>query len=161
MNNNKENTLAFIQQYLVKPVEELLATQQYYPLLIYCSLGIETIGAFLDNKPLRARKQSKLRFGNALYQLFPKKYSFSNKGGFLYEALRNHSAHNLIPSSYLIIYNEEEKNKKHLSLFKEKTFFCIDTFAQDFLTACQKISKDIEDNKLDTKLIQINSFTDN
>ena len=154
--DNKENTLIFIQKYLNTPVDTLLSTKQYYPLFIYCSLGIETIGAFLDNKPLRARKQSKLRFGNALYQLFPKEYAICNKGGFLYDALRNHSAHNLIPSSFLFLYNEENNNtKKHLSLFDEKINFCIRSFAKDFLNACEKLSLDIKKEKLKAKVIQI------
>ena len=155
--DKKEHTLLFIQKYLSNPVKELLANQQYYPLLIYCSIGIETLGALLDKKPIRARKQSKLRFGNALYQLFPQKYALANKGGFLYNTLRNHSAHNLIPSSYLIIY-EKELQEKHLSLSKGKTIFCIDIFAQDFLTACKKTSSNIKNKQLEAKLIQIDSF---
>ena len=138
-------------------MEQFLESEHYYPLLIYCSLGIETLGSFLDNKPLRARQQSKIRFGNALYQLFPNQYGFCNKKSFLYDALRNHSAHNLIPSPHLSIY-PQQKDFKHLSIVEEKTIFCIDIFTQDFLSACKTVKSNISNHIYKAKHIPIHSF---
>jgi len=127
---------SFIKRYLKKEVESLLETENYYPLLIYATLGIETLGAIIDDKPIRAKNQSKVRFGSALYHLFPNQYGFVNKGAFLYESLRNHSAHNLIPSTKIFFVDKDGKSVRHLNQQKVQLTFVIETFALDFIAAC-------------------------
>jgi len=144
----------FIEKFLIQQVESLLKNKQYYPLFIYASIGIETLGAIIDNKPIRARNQSKYRFGIALYQLFPNQYGFVNKNSFLYEALRNHSAHNLLPSSKLQIMDSEHKNNRHLDQSKEKVSFIIETFANDFLRASALALEKIRSGEVKIKNIE-------
>ena len=143
----------FIENYLIKNINSLLKEEQYYPLYIYCSIGIETLGAIIDNKPIRARNQSKYRFGMALYQLFPNQYGFVNKNSFLYDALRNHSVHNLLPSSKLQIINKGNKTVRHLDQSKERVTFVIDIFANDFLKACSSALNMIESGEVKIKNI--------
>ena len=145
----------FIEEYLVKNVESMLKEKQYYPLLVYATIGIETLGAMIDNKPIRVRNQSKYRFGTALYQLFPNQYGFINKEAFLYEALRNHSAHNLMPSGKMMILNENNGTIRHLEPRKEKVSFIIEDFAKDFLEACKLALKMIEEGKARVKFIEV------
>ncbi len=149
------NSQDFIQDYLVKEAKNLLQQKSYYPLMIYATIGIETLGAILDKKPIRAREQSKFRFASALYHLFPNQYGFVNKNNFLYEALRNHSAHNLIPSSKLQIVNQATKTTRHLDQSKDQVHFIIEIFAKDFINACNMVLEKLEKGELKNKFIQI------
>lgn len=145
----------FIKKYLIQEVELLLKNEQYYPLLVYASIGIETLGAIIDHKPIRAREQSKFRFASALFHLFPNQYGFVNKQNFLYESLRNHSAHNLLPSGLLFIVDKDHKSVRHLDRKKEKLTFVIEQFAQDYLSACEKALQMIESGEVKLKQIEI------
>ena len=145
----------FVEKYLIENVQSLLEGQQYYPLFVFAALGIETLGAVIDNKPIRTRNQSKYRFGTALFKLFPNQYGFINKKAFLYEALRNHSAHNLLPSSQLMLLNNNNGTIRHLEPRGEKVAFIIETFAKDFLEACHKAIKLIDDGEVRMKHVEI------
>ncbi len=144
-----------IEEYLVKETEQLLKHKSYYPLMVYATIGIETLGAILDKKPIRAREQSRFRFASALYHLFPNQYGFVNKNNFLYESLRNHSAHNLIPSSKLYIQETTSPKMRHLDQSKERVTFIIETFANDFLKACNIVIQKIDKGEVKNKRIQI------
>ncbi len=147
-------TKQLVQEYLVKETEQLLKNKSYYPLMVYASIGIETLGALLDKKPIRAREQSRFRFASALYHLFPNQYGFVNKNNFLYESLRNHSAHNLIPSSKLYIVEQDAPKMRHLDQSKERVVFIIETFAKDFLKACDIVIQKIDSGEIKNKQIQ-------
>ncbi len=123
--------------------------------MIYATIGIETLGALLDKKPIRAREQSRFRFASALYHLFPNQYGFVNKQNFLYETLRNHSAHNLLPSSKILIVNEDNKTVRHLAQKKHQLTFVVDVFAKDFLAACHTAIEMIDKNEVKNKPIAI------
>ena len=144
---------SFINKYLKAEVKNLLDNQSYYPLLIYATLGIETLGAIIDDKPVRATNQSKVRFGSALYHLFPNQYGFINKGAFLYESLRNHSAHNLIPSTKIFFVDKDSKSVRHLAQQKIQVTFVIETFAKDFIAACDIALEKIKNGELKSKNI--------
>jgi hypothetical protein len=146
---------AFIEKYLIKEVESLLESKRYYPLLVYGSIGIETLGAIIDTKPIRAREQSRFRFASALFHLFPNQYGFVNKQNFLYETLRNHSAHNLLPSSKILIVNQDNKTVRHLDQKKDQLTFVVDIFARDFLKACKTAIEMIDKGEVKSKHIQI------
>jgi len=143
----------FIEEILIQNIESLLKNEQYYPLFIYTSIGIETLGAIIDNKPIRTRNQSKYRFGIALYQLFPNQYGFVNKNSFLYDTLRNHAIHNLLPSSKLFVVNKDTGNVRHLDQSKDRVTFIIETFAKDFLNASREALKKIRSGEVKIKQI--------
>lgn len=145
----------FVERFLVKEVESMLEHQQYYPLLVYTAIGIETLGAIIDKKPIRAREQSRFRFATALYQLFPNQYGFVNKQNFLYEALRNHSAHNLMPSSKLLLINKDDKSVRHLDQKKSQVTLVIEILAKDFLEACETAIAKIDSGEVKLKQIEV------
>ncbi len=147
------NSKQFIERFLIKEVESLLRHEQYYPILVYTSIGIETLGAIIDSKPIRAREQSKFRFASALFHLFPNQYGFVNKQNFLYDALRNHSAHNLLPSSKLLIVNKKNKTVRHLDQSREQTTIIIDYLAKDFIEACHLAIDKIDKGEVKMKQI--------
>ena len=143
----------YIEKYLINEVSSLIETENYFPSLVYATIGIETLGAIIDDKPIRAKNQSKSRFAAALYHLFPNQYGFVNKQNFLYEALRNHSAHNLIPSSKISFINKDDNKTRHLDQKKSQVNFIIEIFAKDFLTACNKAIDMIDNNEAKSKSI--------
>jgi len=145
----------FVEKYLIENVQSLLDEKQYYPLFVYAALGVETLGAVIDNKPIRTRNQSKYRFGTALFKLFPNQYGFINKKAFLYEALRNHSAHNLLPSSKIMLLNENNGTIRHLEPRGEKVSFIIEDFAKDFIKACNTAIKMIDEGETRMKNIEV------
>ena len=64
----------FIQRRLLEESQKLLEAQFYFPVFFLVSQGIETLGSFLDKKPLAAKRQSKKRFHLAVKELFPEVY---------------------------------------------------------------------------------------
>ncbi len=144
----------FIKKFLIKEVNNLLEHQQYYPLLIYCSLGVETLGAIIDKKPIRAKSQSKVRFASALYELFPNQYAFVNKKNFLFESLRNHSAHNLLPSQHILIIEQPKKTVRHLSTQKNRLCLVVEEFAKDFIKACELCLDKIDNGEVKLKYVE-------
>lgn len=145
----------FIERFMVKEVESMLEHQLYYPLLVYTAIGIETLGAIIDTKPIRAREQSRFRFASALYNLFPNQYGFVNKQNFLYDALRNHSAHNLMPSSKLLLINKDDKTVRHLDQKKSQVSLVIEILAKDFLKACETAISKIDSGEVKLKQIEV------
>jgi len=145
----------FIETYLIKEVHSLLEAENFYPLMVYATIGIETLGAIIDSKPIRARGQSKSRFNNALYQLFPNQYSYINKKSFLFESLRNHASHNLIPSSKIKFINKASNTIKHLNTNQEQILFVINNFGLDFIIACEKAIELLENGNVKSKNIAI------
>ena len=72
----------FLRKTIVNDVRFLIDNEKYYSALIILSQSIETLGAFIDNKPFRAKMQSKKRFGMALKMLFPREYKRANNDFF-------------------------------------------------------------------------------
>ena len=62
----------FIKQRLIVVSQNLLDAEFYFPVFLLISQGIETLGGFLDKKPLGAKYQSKKRFHLAIDQLLKK-----------------------------------------------------------------------------------------
>ncbi len=136
---NKKETTDFINQTIINDIKAMLDNDLYYLSIVIMVSAIETLGAFLDKKPLRARAQSYKRFNLAIDKLFPAKYKQINKNGFLYDKLRNHLSHNLIPSSYIIIIDKEIESKKHLSFYDKKIIIAADIFYKDLKKASEII----------------------
>ena len=100
--------------------------------------GLETLGSFLDSKPLKARDQSKLRFSHAINRLMPKEYSQFNNNHRLYDQLRASLAHTFTTSRSLLLSSNDnpEFGKKHLHEKDEKLILVAENFYNDFKKAC-------------------------
>ncbi|MBN2669693.1 MAG: hypothetical protein JXR60_10740 [Bacteroidales bacterium] len=146
-------SINYIEQYLIQPIESMLKNEELFPAMVYASIGIETLGALIDDKPIRAKAQSKTRFATALYHLFPNQYGFINKNSFLYEALRNHIAHNLIPSSLLNFIEINSASNLHLKKTGSQVDFVIEQFLKDYLNACRLVITQIENQSIRSKKI--------
>ncbi len=142
----KELTI-FLEKLLITDIKKLIDNNQEYIALIIMSQSIETLGAFLDKKPFRAKAQSKKRFSLALKKLFPYKYTKANDKFFLYDKLRNNIAHILIPSHKIIVINGLEKHK-HMEISNGNLYIYIDEFYNDVKSASEELISMINNNKI-------------
>ena len=103
--------------------------------------GLETLGSLLDNKPLKAKDQSKLRFSHAVNRLMPVKYNKLNSNHALYDKLRASLAHTFTTSRqiYLTSKTDSDFGKKHLQEIDEKLVLVSEEFYVDFKKACKRL----------------------
>lgn len=112
--------------------------------------GIETMGAFLDKKPFRAKGQAAVRFSKALDELFPPRYSALNGRGFLFANLRSSLTHLSAGSPHLILARACDKSG-HLSVKDKKTTLVLENLLDDYVAAWEKIIDHLEGGTLRTK----------
>lgn len=129
----------FIKQRLLNECQGLLDAQFYFPVFFLISQGIETLGAFLDKKPLAAKAQSKKRFHLAIHQLFDYQYQELSHNDWLYKQLRCHASHLSTPGAYISLTSQKENRGHHLQLLNGKRLFIIEDLASDFNKACMKV----------------------
>lgn len=147
----------FLRKTIITDVKFLIDNNRYYSALIILSQTIETLGAFMDNKPFRAKMQSKKRFSLALKFLFPSNYKRANNDFFLYNKLRNQIAHILVPSTLINITEYSKKENTHLSSNKEGVLYIsVNQFFIDVISAIDKLEAKFISGELKQKKIQIN-----
>lgn len=105
-------------------------------------MGIEFLGAMIDDKPLRAEKQSSKRFKVGVRRFFPKIYGKPSIVEVLYKNLRCNIGH-LMLSPKRIQFVEEG----HLR--EEKEYLAIDKkqFVRDYILAVEKLLAQISSGK--------------
>ncbi|PLX05813.1 MAG: hypothetical protein C0594_06785 [Marinilabiliales bacterium] len=127
----------FINKIIINEISSMIDAGFQYFAFILITQSIETLGAIIDNKPLKAKSQSKQRFASALYKLFPGRYSFLNKNNWLYDKLRNQVVHVLYPSSSIHIINNKE-DKSHLQFENNILKIHIYDYYKDLVNAAEK-----------------------
>jgi hypothetical protein len=141
---NTENNLSakdFIQKVFIEETGRLVDAGFYHFAFVIMTQGLETLGSFLDSKPLKAREQSKLRFSHAINRLMPKEYSKLNNNHKLYDQLRASLAHTFTASrqTYLTSKANPELGKKHLQEIDGKLILVVEDFVEDFKKACDRL----------------------
>jgi hypothetical protein len=139
-----ENNLSakdFIQKVFIDDIQNLIDAHLYHFAFVIMAQGLETIGSFLDTKPLKARDQSKLRFSHAINRLMPREYSQWNNNHRLYDQLRASLAHTFTTSKYLILTSENDSTlgKKHLIELDGQLVLVAEKFYTDFKKACLRL----------------------
>ncbi|MDA3910311.1 MAG: hypothetical protein PF448_02995 [Bacteroidales bacterium] len=138
----------FIRNEVVKPIRALLDDGHHRAAFILMAQSIEVLGSFLDAKPFRARSQSKIRFRNALYFLFPGLYSAKNRGDKLYEQFRSQMTHMFIPSAHLKL---QVSGTNHLELEDDKLVLNAQQLADDIAAAGEKLIQKLERGEVKRK----------
>jgi hypothetical protein len=155
--NKKDNLSAkeFIQKVFIEETGRLVDAGFYHFAFVIMAQGIETIGSFLDSKPLKAREQSKLRFSHAINRLMPKEYSQLNNNHKLYDQLRASLAHTFTASRSLLLTSKDnpEFGKKHLQETDEKLILVVENFYADFKKACLRLLDGMDKGKISDKKI--------
>lgn len=153
-----ENNLSakdFIKKVFIEETGRLIETGFYHFAFVIMAQGLETLGSFLDNKPLKAREQSKLRFSHAINRLMPKHYADFNNNHILYDQLRASLAHTFTVSRkvFLTSKSNSEFAKKHLCEHDGKLVLLAEDFYEDFKKACIRLIDGMDKGKVAEKKI--------
>ncbi len=144
MKQNLGNNLSakdFIQKVFIEETGKLVDEGFYHFAFVIMAQGLETLGSFLDSKPLKAREQSKLRFSHAINRLMPRQYTALNNNHVLYDQLRASLAHTFTASRQIYLTSKTNSNysKKHLQQSEGKLILVVEDFYADFKKACERL----------------------
>ncbi len=158
MENKAFDHKQFIQKYFVEEVERMQASGfQYYSFVLIAQI-IEAMGGFLDNKPLRAKGQSKKRFGRAIKALFSHPYRKANIDDWLYFHFRCNMSHLFLPSGRLYLVSQEqaeERGMTHLSQKDGRLVLVAEDFSADLRLACEKLLEKVDKGTVDLKPLEV------
>lgn len=112
--------------------------------------GIETAGALLDPHPFKAKGQGKKRFQLALNKLFPKVYTQAGTKLHLYNILRSHISHCMLPARQVVL---TDSKVRHLNQSENELQFHLPSFYTDYEAAIEKLIQLIESGQVKTKRI--------
>ena len=145
----------FIQKVFIEETGKMIDHGLYHHSFVIMSQALETLGSFLDSKPLKARDQSKLRFSRAINRLMPVKYAKLNDNHSLYDQLRASLAHTFTSSKHILLTSRTnmELGKKHLEKMDEKLILVAEDFYVDFKKACFRLIEGMEKGIISEKKI--------
>ena len=158
MKMDTENNISakkFIQKIFINETGRLVASGFYHFAFVIMAQGIETLGSFLDTKPLKAREQSKLRFSHAINRLMPRQYTALNNNHALYDQLRASLAHTFTASRkiFLTSKSNSEFGEKHLQEIDGKLILVAESFYADFKKACERLLEGMDKGIISEKKI--------
>ena len=148
----------FIRLRLVEESQKLVDARFYFPVFSLVSQGIETLGAFIDKKPLAAKAQSKRRFHLAIQHLFAIKYQQLNDDHWLYKQLRCNLSHMCSTGGFITLGSRAQNKEQHLDLIDGKRLFIIEDFVEDFHKACFEVINLLEKGDLRQKAMALNEI---
>ena len=145
----------FIKIRLLEESKKLLEAGFISPTFLLVSQGIETLGAFMDKKPIAVKAQSKKRFHLAIAQLFPQEYQILTANDWLYKQLRCNLSHMCSPGAFIIFSSQKESSHKHLELINGKRVFLVEALVRDFHKACFQVIELLEKGELKQKAMAL------
>ena len=149
----------FIKQRLIDESQNLLDAEFYFPVFLLISQGIETLGAFLDKKPLGAKSQSKKRFHLAIDQLFENKYQELIDRDWLYKQFRCNMSHLATTGGFIILAIRKENRGGHLQVIEGQRLFIVENLVEDFHKACQMLILRLAKGELKQKQMMMNEIS--
>ena len=153
--NNKLSSKEFIQKVFMEEISKMIDNRSYHFAFVIMSQALETLGSFLDTKPLKARDQSRLRFSRAINRLMPLKYAKLNDNHVLYDQLRASLAHTFMSSRHIFLTSRsnEETGNKHLEKINDKLVLVAEDFYDDFKKACNRLIDGMEKGIISDKKV--------
>ena len=149
----------FIKQRLIDESQNLLDAEFYFPVFLLISQGIETLGSFLDKKPVGAKSQSKKRFHLAINHLFEKKYQELTERDWLYKQFRCNMSHLATTGGFIILATRKENKGAHLEVIQGQRLFVIESLVEDFHKACQTLILRLAKGELKQKQMAMNEIS--
>lgn len=149
------NNQTFIRERLLLESNKLYEAGFYFPTVLLISQGIESLGAFIDKKPIAAKAQSKKRFNSALLQLFPKKYHQLINKDWLYKQLRCNLSHMCSTGSFIVLHPKSDNQQEHLALINGKRIVHIDLLLRDFNHACNQVIQALDEGRVKQKAMAL------
>jgi hypothetical protein len=145
----------FIQHRLLNESEKLLEAGFVFPTFLLVSQGIETLGAFMDKKPIAVKAQSKKRFHLAIALLFPQEYQDLTTNDWLYKQLRCNLSHMCSTGAFIMFSSQKESTYTHLDLLNDKRVFLVEDLVRDFHKACYRVIELLEKRELKQKAMAL------
>ncbi len=145
----------FVKKVFIKETGKLVDNGSYHFAFVIIAQALETLGSFLDSKPLKARDQSKIRFSHAINKLMPVRYAKHNDKHKLYDQLRANLAHTFTSSQHIILTSKSNKElgNKHLEKVNDKLVLVAEDFYEDFKKACVRLIEGMEKGIISDKKI--------
>lgn len=127
-------------------INDLVIDGKHQVAFFVISQMVEFLGAMLDDKPLRAKEQSRKRFELALKKLYPLPYHKINEKDFLYHNFRCNMSHLLTTSNHIYTSSIKHLNAElHLRFNENKQLILlIEPLLQDTQNACKKVLDKID-----------------
>jgi len=129
-----------------------------YMKFLNLAIGIEYLGACLDQHPFGKDKESETRFNDALKKLFDKRYSkYAKKGSdiYFYEEFRCPFVHQLRPGEKILLTHRIEsqiEGTSHLTPVKSgELVLVLEDFFDDFEKAANVLIRQFEEGKITNK----------
>jgi hypothetical protein len=146
---SKMNVKQFINQVFLNEYRRLIYDYGFhYISFSLIALGIELLGACLDEHDFGKRNESSRRFRRAIENLFPPEYQRFNSGDYdLCTNLRNGFAHQFRPGSMVGLTHRDESRRlgtKHLQIHNDKLVLVSEDLYEDFVDACKKVVRRID-----------------
>ncbi|MCT4636755.1 MAG: hypothetical protein N4A72_03510 [Bacteroidales bacterium] len=154
------DTKEFVKDIIVDRIGEMIDAEMYHMAFILMGQSIETLGAVIDSKPLKAKAQSRKRFDSAIYRLFPKDYQQINKNGFLYDQLRTTLTHLFVPGGFVLLTSASNKEygNKHLQKENNRIILVAEEFYNDLVKAANRLFDGIDKGIVKRKEIKLDYF---
>jgi len=145
----------FIQKVFINQVDKLIQAELYHFAFVVMAQGLEVLGSFVDEKPLKAKDQSKLRFSHAINRLMPKEYAKLNDNHRLYDQLRASLAHTFTSGRHVFLTSKDHKEygNKHLQNIEGKLILVAENFYADFKKACIRLLEGMEKGIISDKKV--------
>ena len=146
----------FIQKVFINDVEKLVESGLHHFAFVVMAQGLEVLGSFLDQKPLKAKDQSKLRFSHAINRLMPREYARLNDNHRLYDQLRASLAHTFTSGRYVFLTSKSNPDygNNHLQTVNDKLILVAENFYFDFKKACNRLLEGMEKGIISDKKIE-------
>lgn len=149
----------FIKQRLIEESQNLFDAEFYFPVFLLISQGIETLGAFLDKKPLGAKSQSKKRFHLAIDHLFENNYQQLTDRDWLYIQFRCNMSHLATTGGFIILASRKENRGEHLQVIEGQRLFIVENLVEDFHKACQTLILRLDKGEVKQKQMVMNEIS--
>ncbi|REE07628.1 hypothetical protein DFQ09_1162 [Winogradskyella pacifica] len=134
---------------LTENIQEFINSKNDFQAFIILSIGIEFLGAFVDEKDFNEFGQSQNRFENSLKHWFNNKWYEQNRT-WIYQNLRGPLVHQYRPGKEILLTSKCKNNidlEKHLTKSNGKTIFVLEQLFADFKKACEKIDREMNNDK--------------
>lgn len=145
----------FLRKVVVGEIAKLQGVGLSYVQFVVMGQALEVLGAFLDDKPMKARGQSARRFAASVRKLFGGRYRLLNENNYLYDKLRNQMTHAFMPGGDLLLVSRDDAPAgcEHLREWNGRLVLVSETFCEDIGRAAERLIEALRAGRLKPKNI--------
>lgn len=145
----------FVTKVLVEDIGKLIKSEQSLFAFILLAQGVEVLGGFVDNKPMKAPGQSAKRFSKSLNLFMGKRYRAINLNHKFYYSYRNQLTHSFIPSRDLILTTKAKspEGTAHLGKYDGRLVLVLEDLYCDFKRGCNMLFMLLDSGKIKPTMV--------